>query len=104
MQTNLHELLAYHLLEFQENRKEFEIDTISTKLQFTVDEYGKIVEIKTTKNIDSEFNQAVELAMQKIADSIGYIEPAKSEEGEKVKHVFTLPVQIQTEENGKCKI
>ncbi|MFA7448244.1 MAG: hypothetical protein WCY77_07410 [Weeksellaceae bacterium] len=101
MQVNLNELLAYHLLEFQEK---METGKVALKLQFTVDENGKIVEIKTTENTNSEFNQAVELAMQKIADLIGYIEPAKNAGDEKVKHVFTLPVQIEMEEKGKCEI
>lgn len=98
MQINLTEFLTDYLHDFLNKMEEMGITEASTRINFAISTEGKITDIKVMEDGNPEFSQATIIAMHKIADSIGYIEPAKIFNGDKTKHTFRIPININIQE------
>ena len=97
LQKNLTHLLADYLADFSDTMNEMGIDLAMAKVQFVISKTGKIVQVKAMEGGTPELGHAAEVAMNKIADSIPYIEPAQLEGGEKVNMIFQMPIRFNIE-------
>lgn len=83
------------LSDFKDYMKEAEIYRMSTKIQFVIDQDGRIVQIKNidkNNRLGTEAVKALERISYDMITNGEIIKPAELVNGIKVKLVYTLPV------------
>lgn len=95
MATEINAKLADQLSNLSDKMDSLGIETATAKLQFVVNQSGKISEITALKGGNQILSDAAVLGMNKIAQQISPIVPAKLENGNPVNLLFQLPVKFQ---------
>jgi|GEM_PF-4557764 len=91
----LNEKMEKQLSDFKDYMKEAEIYRMSTKIQFVIDQDGRIVQIKNidkNNRLGTEAVKALERISYDMITNGEIIKPAELVNGIKVKLVYTLPV------------
>lgn len=89
IRKEIHDGLAYHaseLVELEENQ-------FHSTVKFVVNKEGGISEIEITTS-HPEFRRVMKEVMLKIASRVKNIQPAKLENGQAVKSLFSVPVRF----------